>query len=172
MKSKYKFVIFSIIFEIALGTILHFTYKWSNNNILVGTFSAVNESTWEHLKLAFFPMLISTIIGSRFINNNNYLCSRIIAIITSITFITTFFYTSNGALGFTNSISNILSFIVAIILGEITFIIASKHNISCNSTIAKIVLIILTLLFVIFTFYPPRIPLFKDPLTNTFGIRR
>ena len=57
------FQILSAIFTIVLGTILHFTFKWSNKNPLVGSFSAVNESTWEHLKLLFFPMLITTIIG-------------------------------------------------------------------------------------------------------------
>ena len=58
-----KFEIISAIFMLVVGTLLHFTFGWSNNNPLIGTFSAVNESTWEHLKLLFFPMLISTIIG-------------------------------------------------------------------------------------------------------------
>jgi len=57
-----KFQIFSAIFAIILGTILHFTYEWSGGNAFVGTFSSVNESTWEHLKLAFFPMLLTAII--------------------------------------------------------------------------------------------------------------
>ena len=66
MENRNKILIFQIvstIFIIILGTILHFTFKWSNKNPLVGSFSAVNESTWEHLKLLFFPMLITTIIG-------------------------------------------------------------------------------------------------------------
>ena len=65
LKKKYVliFEIVSTIFIMILGTLLHFTYKWSNNNVIVGTFSAINESTWEHLKLIFFPMLIILIIG-------------------------------------------------------------------------------------------------------------
>ena len=63
-KNKIKKIqIFSIIFTFILGTLLHFTYKLSGNNQLVGVFSAVNESTWEHLKLVFFPMLLTIIIG-------------------------------------------------------------------------------------------------------------
>ena len=62
-KSVFKFQIISTIFVIIFGTLLHFTYNWSNNNSLIGAFSAVNESTWEHLKLLFFPMLITIIIG-------------------------------------------------------------------------------------------------------------
>ena len=57
-----KFQIFSAIFGIVLGTLLHFAFEWSNKSNLIAAFSSVNESTWEHLKLAFFPMLISTII--------------------------------------------------------------------------------------------------------------
>ena len=51
-----KFEIISTFFAIALGTLLHFTFEWSGNNPVVGIFSAVNESTWEHLKILFFPM--------------------------------------------------------------------------------------------------------------------
>ena len=62
--------IFSIIFTLVLGTILHFTYTWSNNNPFIGSFSAVNESTWEHLKLVFFPMLITVFIGYFYLEND------------------------------------------------------------------------------------------------------
>lgn len=52
------FEVISTIFIMILGVVLHFTFEWANNNILVGTFSPVNESIWEHLKLLFFPMWI------------------------------------------------------------------------------------------------------------------
>ena len=73
-----NYEIISTIFICIIGTLLHFTYELSNNNIFVGFFSAVNESTWEHLKLIFFPMLISTIIGFLYFKNKykNYLCSK------------------------------------------------------------------------------------------------
>ena len=62
-KKVFKFHIFSIIFSIILGILLHFAFEWSGNNLFIATFSAVNESTWEHLKLVFFPMLITIIIS-------------------------------------------------------------------------------------------------------------
>jgi len=37
---------------------------------LIASFSAVNESVWEHLKLLFFPMLLTTIIGYFYIGKN------------------------------------------------------------------------------------------------------
>ena len=41
-----------------VGTLLHFVYEWSGENVLVAAFSAVNESTWEHMKLLFFAILL------------------------------------------------------------------------------------------------------------------
>ena len=38
-----KFQIFSVIFTWILGTLLHFTYEWSNENIIIAAFSAVNS---------------------------------------------------------------------------------------------------------------------------------
>ena len=105
-----KFQIFSTIFEIILGTILHFTYTWSHNNSLVGLFSAVNESTWEHLKLLFFPMLISTIVGYFTFQDTfpNFLCSKTIGIITAMLFTVIFFYTYTGIIGTNYAFANIL----------------------------------------------------------------
>lgn len=48
-----KYQIFSVIFTFIFGTLLHFTYEWSNQNLVVSLFSAINESTWEHLKLLY-----------------------------------------------------------------------------------------------------------------------
>ena len=45
-----------------LGTLAHFAYEWSGKQLLAGAFCAVNESTWEHMKLLFFPALLFTMI--------------------------------------------------------------------------------------------------------------
>jgi hypothetical protein len=54
-KSVLLFELVGIVFIIFLGSALHFTFEWSGNQPAVGIFSAVNESVWEHLKLAFWP---------------------------------------------------------------------------------------------------------------------
>lgn len=171
-KSILVFEILSTIFIMILGTLLHFTFEWSNNNLLVGTFSAVNESTWEHLKLLFFPMFITTIIGYFYTkrNTSNYLCAKVQGILMAISFTIIFFYTYTGIIGTNYSILDIGSFFIAVILGEyLTYKkIVSKSY--CNNLLSVIVLLILLLCFVIFTFFPPNIALFKDPVTGIFGI--
>ena len=44
------------------GTLLHFVYEWSGGNRVIAVFSAVNESTWEHMKLLFIPFLVFTVV--------------------------------------------------------------------------------------------------------------
>lgn len=170
--SVFKFYIFSFIFIAILGTLLHFTYEWSNENLLVASFSAINESTWEHLKSLFFPMLITTIVGYFFVGKDfsNFLCSRVIAVIIGMLFIVVFFYTYTGILGYNIAFLDISSFFVAILLSEyisykVLYSNCCKYNFICG-----LIFIILLILFVIFTYTPPKINLFKDPLTNTYGI--
>ena len=50
-----------------LGTLLHYLYEWTNESILVSPFSGINESTWEHMKLIFFPMFIFAFIENKFL---------------------------------------------------------------------------------------------------------
>ena len=57
------FAIIAFIITSILGVLLHFAYDFSGHNIIIGLFTPVNESTWEHLKLLFFPALICMIMG-------------------------------------------------------------------------------------------------------------
>lgn len=166
-----KFHIVSFIFCCILGTLLHFAFNWSNNNIFVASFSAVNESTWEHLKLAFFPMLLTTIFGFFYFGKDfsNYLCARASAVIMAISFITISFYTYTGILGTNFAFLNMAIFYIAILLGEFISLKKLFSNNMCRKGIALVILLILLFAFVIFTYFPPKINYFKDPVTNNYG---
>lgn len=165
-----KYELYSTIIVLIMGTLLHFTYDWSNNNLLVGIVSAVNESTWEHLKLIFYPMLISSIIGTFYLKNNNYLCIKTKYIIYSMITMIIFFYTYSGILGTNYGIINILSYFVIIILFNYLSYKEIKKDICCNNILSIILLIIISILFTIFTFNPPHINLFLDPIYYTYGV--
>ena len=172
-----KFQIFSVIFTWILGTILHFLYEWSGDNKIIASFSAVNESTWEHLKLVFFPMLITTIIGFLVIGKDNkkFWCAKTIGIILAMSFIIVFFYTYTGIIGTNFAILDIGSFFVAVILGEYAaykIMTNEEYKLKCNKKIAIIGLICILLCFIIFTYLPPHIGLFKDPISNGYGIQK
>jgi len=172
-----KWQIYSIIFSIILGTILHFTFNLFSNNLFIASFSAVNESTWEHLKLVFFPMLIFSIIEYLFLKNklnkNIYVFSKSISIIFAIFFITIFFYTYTGIIGTNFFVFDIFSFLFAITFGEFICYKILLKNIKINNKIKNIFIIILILLlfcFILFTYFTPHINYFKDPITNQYGI--
>ena len=155
-----------------VGTLLHFTYEWSGNNQIVGIFSAINESTWEHLKLIFFPMLIFAIFEGINIykETNNYIEAKTIGIIFGMLFITVFFFTYTGIIGTNFAILDIGSFFVGVILSEIiAYKIMQMKSFSTNKTkrISIILIIIITLCFIIFTFNPPNINYFRDPVQLT-----
>ena len=166
------FEIISTIFIMILGILLHFLFEWSNNNVLVGTFSPINESIWEHLKLIFFPMLITLVIGYIYIGKNipNYLCAKVLGIIVAILFTIIFFYTYTGIIGTNFAIIDISSFFIAVVLGQYVAYQKIQSKTSCNNLIAIIILLVLFLCFLIFTFFPPHIALFRDPITGIFGI--
>ena len=174
IKSIKSYQIFSAIFSCILGTLLHFTYIWFGKNQIVGIFSAVNESTWEHLKLIYFPMLITIIIGCYYFCKSvpNFICSKTLGILVAIFFTIVFFYTYTGILGKDIPFISILSFFIAIFLGEFISYLLIINNFKCNKMLAIAVLIILFILFVFFTFNPLKIGLFKDPLNGTYGINK
>lgn len=161
MLKKYEIISTYIIF--ILGSILHFTYEYSNNNVVVSLFSSINESTWEHIKILFYPMLLSTMIGYILFKNKYqyYLCNKVKGIILSLLFIIIFFYTYTGVLGYNIALIDISSFFIAATLGQ--YYSYKNINKKCNNTIAFILIIILIISFTIFTFAPPSIGLFRSP---------
>ena len=71
MKNLKLDMIIGIIFVSAIGTLWHFVYEWSGQNFIVGFFFPVNESTWEHMKMLFFPMLLYSLYMLLMRNNCN-----------------------------------------------------------------------------------------------------
>ena len=168
-----KFEIISTIIIMVLGTLLHFVYDWTNNNVIVGVISPVNESVWEHLKLLFYPMLLMLIVGYCYKGKNipNYVCSKVIGIIVSVLFTVIFHYTYSGIIGESIELVDIGSFFVAVLLGQYISYKKMKSSYDCNKTLSIAILLIMFICFTVFTFFPPRINLFKDPIENLYGTK-
>ena len=58
------------LFTGALGTLLHFAYEWSGGSVLAACVSAVNESTWEHMKLLFVPLFLFSVLQACLLGRN------------------------------------------------------------------------------------------------------
>ena len=80
------------------GTLLHFIYDLTNENIMAAAFSAVNESTWEHMKLMYFPMFIFALVQSRFFGEyKSFWCVKLTGITAGLVMIPVLYYTCSGA---------------------------------------------------------------------------
>ncbi len=182
VKDKSKLIlkinIGAAIICIALGVLLHFLFELADKNYFVALISAVNESTWEHLKLLFIPYTLIMII-EYFIYGKNMLAfflPKLCGVIVGIISIITFFYTYTGIFGKSIDAINIIIYVLSVVIAYGVANILSnlpkrKENVSgFTESLAIIGFAVITTAFFIFTFYPPHIPLFRDPTTMGFGI--
>ena len=87
-------------------------------------------------------------------------------------FIIGFFYTYTGALGFESVVVDILSFVLAMVLGYglSGAIIESGYKPRAPLGFWAAALIIIFLFFQQMVWFPPHIPLFQDVPTGTYGL--
>ncbi len=155
------------------GTLLHFLYDWLDGAVWIAPFSGVNESTWEHMKLLFWPMFIFAVIQSFFFKGyENFLCVKLRGILLGLSLIPVLFYTYNGVIGKSPDWINIAIFFIAAAVAYIyeTRQLNSEASRCRSQGLAFILLCAIAILFIVFTFLTPEIDIFKDPLTNTYGI--
>ena len=155
------------------GTLLHFLYEWLGGAVWTAPFSGVNESTWEHMKLLFVPMLIYAIAQSFFFKDRqDFWCVKLRGILLGLALIPIIFYTYNGVVDKSPDWLNIAIFFIA---AAIAYIYETRlfnaEKLRCKyPRSALAVLVLLAVFFIVFTFATPEIAIFKDPLTGTYGI--
>ena len=159
-------IIIGAIFVAVIGSLAHFVYNWSGNNRVVGFFTPINESVWEHTKLLFFPMLIYSLL---LVYKYKEYCSCIIpslcfGILSGTLLIPIFFYAYTSILGKNFLILDIIIFILSVILA---FYCSYNFILSCSLKPCTLLLCILVcalfICFIIFTYHPPNIKIFDDP---------
>jgi hypothetical protein len=157
-----------------LGTVLHFLYDWLGGAAWVAPFSGVNESTWEHMKLLFWPMLLYAVFQSFFFRDReDFWCVKLRGVLLGLYLIPTIFYLYNGVIGKSPDWVNIAIFFISAAVAYVyEYRLFKKGSVACkNPKLAIIILCAIALLFALFTFFTPKIGIFKDPLTNTYGIK-
>ena len=170
--SLWQFAGFSL--SSLLGTLLHFLYDWTNEALVTAPFSGVNESTWEHMKLLFVPLFIFALVQYRYFKEyENFWCVKLVGMVVGLITIPALFYTYNGVFGKSPDWVNITIFFVAAAIAfwlEARLLKSNRLRCRC-SRLCFLVLCLIGILFVVFTFVTPKIPLFQDPLTGEYGIK-
>ena len=156
-----------------LGTILHFLYDWSGKITAIAPFSSVNESTFEHMKLLFWPMLLFALIEWLFLRErDDFWCVALRSILIGLSLIPILFYTYNGVIGKSPDWINITIFFIS---AFISYFYRTRKlltaSVRCkNPAIPILILVGIAILFIIFTFMPPKLNIFIDPEASAYGI--
>jgi len=171
-KSIFRWEMWGILFIIVLGSSMHFVFNWMGQARPVALFAAVNESTWEHLKLAFWPSLLYFFIEYRHLHRNgNFLTAKTLGIFLMPVIIVLLFYSYTAIIA-DNFILDIMIFMFAVAIGQITGyrIMSLKQLPVVTRTISIAILIILLLSFSLLTYFAPHFLLFRDPVNGGYGI--
>jgi len=153
---------------------LHFVFEWSGRRIPLALISAVNESTWEHLKLAFFPTFFFSIIEYRFLKGraNNFILAKTVSLYVIPISIVALFYLYLWILGHDSLFLDIAIFILSIGIGQfVSYKILTYRKLPKTYEICSLFFLFLILLaFILLTYFPPHIEIFRDPIAGGFGI--
>jgi hypothetical protein len=161
-------------FIFLMGSLLHFVFEWTGYWAPVGVIAAVNESVWEHLKLSYWPLILYSLIEYRYIKDK---ANNIIIAKTGVAFLVPvmtvlFFYSYTTIFGIELLAVDIISFYIFILIGQIlSYKIMGFRQISKRiSWIAIISFISLGIVYMLFTYFPPLLPIFQDSETGLYGI--
>ncbi len=161
-------------FIILVGGLLHFVFAWSGNSPLVAPFAAVNESVWEHLKLAFGPALVWTLLELNPLRTrvNNFWLARSLGTFLMPVLIVALFYFYTFLLGYHIPAVDIAIFIAVVGTGQYVSyrLFTGDERSPLASMLAPILLVAMAVLFLVFTFWPPQAELFRDGPTGMYGI--
>jgi len=165
---------FGALFIIAAGCVGHFVYDWRRHSRNAALFFAVNESTWEHMKLTIYPSiiwLIPEIIA--YGSNSTLLPAHLAAMLTMLLLIPLLFY---GYTVFTHKSYlpvDISCFCISVCAGMYVFhLIINSSWVASPLVAALSLLVILAIIahYFIFSFNPPINFLFRDPITHRYGL--
>ncbi len=165
MKELKRFCVVGFLVTTVLGVISHFVYEWTGGGFIIGLFFPINESTWEHMKLLFFPMFLFALVAGKRLERQ-YPCiynAMFTGILVGLLLIPTLFYTYSGILGFIVDWVNIAVFVLSV-LGA--YVVVYRMALTCknkNPMVLRIVMYGFLVAFMVFSVYPPKLGIFVTP---------
>jgi hypothetical protein len=173
-RTVFRWEIAGALFIVVAGSALHFAFDWTNRWWPLAVFAAVNESIWEHLKLAFWPGLFWAAVTFRAVGLSwsENLSIKGVTLLLTACLIIGIFVSYTYILGRNILILDIGTFALAVFIGQLASALLIIRRVSNR----KLVRLGLALLFVqlaaynLFTFYPPELWLFVDSRTGAVGI--
>lgn len=157
-----------------LATLLHFVYDFTDGSTLSILFGAVNESVWEHVKIFAVGYVFWSLVELLWVKPpfKKFVTAKTIALYFLSLAIIVFFYTYNLFSKEPILWLDISSSFVFVVLSQyISYrLITNENDIKDYFTVALMMLMLFFLMFFSFTAFPPKIDLFRDPITGMYGI--
>lgn len=156
-----------------VGTLLHFLYEWSHHNKLVAIFAAVNESTWEHIKICLTPTILWSLYdGYQYGLNGNYLIGKSLCLLIIILLIPALFYFYTTFTKKAILWVDCICFYLTIICSQYVFYYYLNCNeLPFNYTYASVILLFIEIgMYFFFTYQPIKNFLFEDPINHKYGL--
>lgn len=172
-KSVWLWQLFGFAFTSLCGTLLHYLYDFSGESRVAALFSAVNESTWEHMKLLFVPLFAFSLLQYVFFRKTeSFWWVKLCGTLCGLVLIPVLFYTYNGVFGTSPDWVNIAIFFVsaacAFALEGVLFGIGAHCPLPQWPAFGLMCLI--AMVFAAFTFNTPHLPVFRNPISGKYGI--
>jgi len=167
-------MLISFIFVCVVGTLFHFVYEWSNHNKIVALFAAVNESTWEHIKICLTPTFIYSLVdGYLYGMQGNYFIAKFFSLLSIIVVMPLIFYSYTSITKRSILPIDIISFYIVVFISQ--FIFYKVVNLSnfgyLPNYLGLIGIFIIFGTYMVGTLLPVKNFLFKDPISKKYGIK-
>lgn len=154
-----------IIFLFLLSFLWHFMYDWFPS-VLTSIFFPVNESIWEHMKIIFYCLLIGSVLEKK---GNNYYLNILVKPLVGVLFYLIIFIPLYLIFGESMVISISLMLFTYIIMELLGIKISKQEELNIKA-LPIIIIILISILFSILTFYPLHNFLFFDSVKLGYGI--
>jgi hypothetical protein len=155
------------------GSFFHFVFELMGHWPPMALIGAVNESVWEHLKLAFWPALIYALVEFPFLKNatKNFWTSKAFGLLSMPLIIVVFFYGYTALIGHHILWVDIALFGFSVGIGQaVSFRLMIRRPLSRKDKfLGALVLIMMILAFSLFTYLPPHFSLFRDSTSGQYG---
>ena len=156
-----------------VGTLLHFMYEMSGHNKFVAIFAAVNESTWEHIKICMTPTILWSLYdGYIYGTNANYFIAKSLSLLMIIFLIPFLFYTYTAFTKKAILWVDIVCFYLVVVCSQLIF----NYFVNLNSLpfiysyLSCILLFIEISSYMFLTFNPLKHFIFEDPISHKYGL--
>ena len=171
-----------VLFINLFGGFLHFAFELSEYARPVALLASVNESTWEHLKFYFWASLLFALIEYTYIKDeaNNFIFAKGLSLLAIPIAVSITFYTYVGVVvplhGQGTYFGAVMTGVIGVIIGQlVSSYYLQKRPLGRSYTYIGLgIILVLTFMFSLFTYFPPKMFLFQDfygyEFTGQYGI--